>query len=327
MACRTAIIILRNKSSHVFCSLRNIPLSHFFYSPISFENIQSWLFFSHPPQSLNITFTDQVSPLSYFLHITLSSLSPSPLNEPSPPFHIPLYQWTLLTSIVLILVRIPLLFSPQPFSSHSHRKPFTFSLSQESLHSLTANLSSHYYRKLLFSISLLTFSLSSFSASPQTISSLSSLFSMQYLIVITGLSQEVYFCNNPLCFLQGYVSLCISFAECDFEIRLNIYFLFFFHIDPAGWPSARALPRHKLLHQLDTTCLPSPHHKELLWEPEKHKVAPLRPVALRCSIQSQEHPKTERKLCSVEPYYSAHNPKQWAVMKNVPLQILLSLPL
>ena len=34
--------------------------------------------------------------------------------------------------------------------------------------------------------------------------------------------------------------------------------------DLAGWPSARALPRHDLPHQLDTTCLSSPQHKKPL---------------------------------------------------------------
>jgi len=42
----------------------------------------------------------------------------------------------------------------------------------------------------------------------------------------------------------------------------------FFIPDPAGWPCARALPRHDPPHQLDTTCPSSPHYRRSLWEPE-----------------------------------------------------------
>ena len=98
-------------------------------------------------------------------------------------------------------------------------------------------------------------------------------------------------------------------------------------IDPAGWLSARALPRHGLPHQLDTTCPPSPHHGWPLWEPEKHTVAPLRPVALRRSSQWQEHPKNWEKICFVGLYWKAHNPSRMSRNENVPLQILLRLPL
>ncbi|KAL9328040.1 hypothetical protein ACSQ67_003043 [Phaseolus vulgaris] len=100
-------------------------------------------FFSYSPLTepslFRIPFIES-SPISY------SHRNTTPLTKPSlilySPFGEPFSFYETF------------LFTPQPISSYSHRKPFTFSLSSEAIHSLTANPSSHSHRKPLFSLSL-----------------------------------------------------------------------------------------------------------------------------------------------------------------------------
>jgi len=67
--------------------------------------------------------------------------------------------------------------------------------------------------------------------------------------------------------------------------------------DPAGWPERKSLatlkvpPSGSALHHASFR----PSHLDSPQEPEKDRVAPLRPIALRCSSQWRNHQNTKRK--------------------------------